>query len=271
MDNKLSSHAHKVTHSLIQVTKLWNLHLLKNQLLQVIKLCTEPKVLQTECLARPLDGFAPLRDLIVDPLIVLVKRIKLIREVLGHIRGFTEHLTRQCLNLLNASWSSGLLFNTEIIPKLVLILLLQKVNQEFASSKHLRFQNRGQEFLIVNLLLMQLLPIQLFLLIHDWQRWDDDLRVFLDQVVPQLDEIDIKSLNLPAHWMGLHHNHKRLSPDDFANFWGNELVHVGDVNLRVCLLVQHRQLGLTSANWSERVAGADATDGVVELFVFLFL
>ena len=54
---------------------------------------------------------------------------------------------------------------------------------------------------------MKLLFVQLLLLVNKWQRWNDDLRVLLDKIVPQLDKVDIESLDFPVHWVNVDHNH----------------------------------------------------------------
>jgi hypothetical protein len=78
--------------------------------------------------------------------------------------------------------------------------------------------------LIVNLLLEKLMTSQLLLLVDDRKWWDDHLWILLDQVMSKLHEIDIQTLDLPAHWEGVQDNHQRLASDHVADFGGDELI-----------------------------------------------
>jgi hypothetical protein len=40
----------------------------------------------------------------------------------------------------------------------------------------------------------------------------------------QLHEIDIQTLDLPAHWEGVQDNHQRLASYHVTNFGGDELI-----------------------------------------------
>lgn len=93
--------------------------------------------------------------------------------------------------MLHFSWATCLLFNGEVISKLVLVLLPEEVHEEFTSSKNFRFHYRKKELLIVHLLFIKLLLAELFLLVYLWEWRDDHLWVFLNQVVAELNEIDI--------------------------------------------------------------------------------
>jgi hypothetical protein len=61
-----------------------------------------------------------------------------------------------------------LLFDRQIIAKLVLVLLSQKVLEEFASTKNLGLHDTHQELLVIYLLLIELLSVELLLLVDLW-------------------------------------------------------------------------------------------------------
>jgi len=72
-----------------------------------------------------------------------------------------------------------------------LILLSEEVNKELAASKDLALHDAGKELLIVNLFLVKLFSIESLLLVYQRKWWNDDLRVLLDEIASQLNEINI--------------------------------------------------------------------------------
>jgi len=102
--------------------------------LKVVELSAEAEVFLGEQLGDPLDCLTSLRYLIVYSLVFCVEMVKAIIEILGHVGGLTEHFTSQCLDLLNFSGTSRLLFPMDIRSELILILLSQEVLQELAST-----------------------------------------------------------------------------------------------------------------------------------------
>lgn len=102
--------------------------------------------------------------------------------------------------------------------------------------------------MVVDPLLEQLLLCELFLLVHQWQRRNQNLRVLLDQVRSQSDKVNIEPLDRPIHGVALNHDHERNASHIPKGFTGDQLEDIRDVKLRVGLLVQDRQLGLASAH-----------------------
>ena len=72
-----------------------------------------------------------------------------------------------------------------------MILLSEEVNKELAASKDLALHDAGKELLIVNLFLVKLFSIESLLLVYQRKWWNDDLRVLLDEIASQLNEINI--------------------------------------------------------------------------------
>jgi hypothetical protein len=72
--------------------------------------------------------------------------------------------------------------------------------------------------LVINLLLEKLFAVKFLLLVDKWQWWDDNLWILFDHVVPELNKIDVKSLDFPPEWMSLENNHERLRSHDLPNF-----------------------------------------------------
>jgi hypothetical protein len=159
--------------------------------LQIIQFCAEPKVLVGQLLGHNFDLFASFGNLIVYSLVFRVETWKSICKHLSHVRGLTKDFTCKCFDLLDLSWSLGLLFDGEIVSKLVLILLFQEIDQKLAAPEDLGFHDAAQELLIINFLFVELLSIELLLLVDEWQWWNDNLRVLLNEVVPKLHEIDV--------------------------------------------------------------------------------
>ena len=79
--------------------------------------------------------------------------------------------------------------------------------------------------MVVDFLLIKLLASELLLLINDWKRRNDDLWVLLDQIVTKLNEIDVKTLNFPAHWVGIQNHHQRLTPNVLADLGCDQLIN----------------------------------------------
>lgn len=126
--------------------------------MQVVELRTQPKVGIGELLGHLLDLLASFGDLPIDSLILYVEGIEVLRELLGHVRGFAQHLTGQGLDLLHSAWASGLLLDGEVVTKFVLVLLPQEIDEELAASQHFRLHHTRHELLVVRLLLLQLFP-----------------------------------------------------------------------------------------------------------------
>lgn len=72
-----------------------------------------------------------------------------------------------------------------------MILLSEEINKELAASKDLALHDAGKELLIVNLFLVKLFSIESLLLVYQRKWWNDDLRVLLDEIASQLNEINI--------------------------------------------------------------------------------
>lgn len=89
VNRELTSHSNKIRHSLVQVAELRYLGVLQDQLLQIVEFGAETKVLVSKSLGGLLNGFASVRDLVIDPLIVGVENIEIVAELLGHVRSFT--------------------------------------------------------------------------------------------------------------------------------------------------------------------------------------
>ena len=104
-----------------------------------------------------LNLFTLLRDHVVNSLIIIVETLEFSRELLSHIRGFTKNLSSKCLDLLDSPGSTLLLFDRQVITKLILILLLQEIHEEFAASENFGLHDRDEELLVVHLLFVQLL------------------------------------------------------------------------------------------------------------------
>ena len=166
MNSKLTLHPDEFTNPLIKTTELWNLSLSQNELLKVIKFSAQAKVWMSQVLAHQLNMFTSLGYLSIDSLILLIECIEISSEILSHVRCFTQYLTCKSLNLLHSSWSSWLLFDREIISKLILVLLLQKVYQELTSTKNLWFHDACQELLIIKLLFCKLFTGKFLFLVH---------------------------------------------------------------------------------------------------------
>ena len=64
----------------------------------------------------------------IDPLIILIKHIKVVTELFGHIRGFAQDLTGERFYLLNSLWALALFLHGQVVSKFVLVLLSEKVN-----------------------------------------------------------------------------------------------------------------------------------------------
>ena len=62
--------------------------------------------------------------------------MEIVAKVLRHIRCLTENLSGQCFDLLYLSGAFCVLLDRQIVPKLVLVLLLQEIDQELAASKN---------------------------------------------------------------------------------------------------------------------------------------
>ena len=107
----------------------------------MLKLRTEPEILIGQTFTRSLNRFAPFRNIGVNALIVVIETSEADGELFGHVAGFAEDFAGESFDLLHFHGPSNLLFNTKIIPKLILILLFQKVNQKLTSSENFRFQN----------------------------------------------------------------------------------------------------------------------------------
>lgn len=167
MDRKLTGHFYEVADSLVKVSELRNLSLLKDGFLQVVQFCAKTEILVGKPLGRCFDGFASFRNLSINTLVVVIESLKAITEQLGHVGGLAKNLSSKGLNLLHLSWSTSLLLHWEIISEFVLILLSEEVNQEFTASKHLWFHDAYHKLLIVNLLLVKLVATELFLLVHN--------------------------------------------------------------------------------------------------------
>lgn len=134
VDGQLSCHVDKVTHSLVEIGELRNLHFLQYQLLEVIKLCAKLKIVFGHHNGGSLDSFALCSNVPIDSLVWDVEVLEVFCKLLGHIRGLTQNLSSKCLNLLYLLWPHFLILNREIVSELVLILFLKEVTQEFASS-----------------------------------------------------------------------------------------------------------------------------------------
>ena len=190
-------------------------------------------------------------------------------ELLRHVRGLTEHLASERLDLLDAARAPLLLLDGEVVAELVLVLLLEEVDEELAAAEHFRLDDGGEELLVVDLLLVQLLFVQLLLLIHEGKWRDNHLWVLLDQVVPQLHEVNVQALHLPAHGVRVENHHKALRADAAHDLRGDKLVataHVrqskyllGDIDLRVRLLVEDGLLALLSGDTAEGLGAAHRT------------
>ena len=113
-----------------------------------------------------LNFFASFRNLVINPLILSIERQKPIWEHFSHIGSFTKYLSRKSFNLLNFPWASCLLFDGQIVSKLILVLFSQEIDKEFTSSQNFRFHNTRQKLLIIHFLFIQLFAVQFFLLIH---------------------------------------------------------------------------------------------------------
>lgn len=163
----------------------------EHTLLKIIKFSTQSKIFVSQCLTCSFNCFASLRYLFINAHILFIEFIKVSNEFLSHFRCLTKNFACKSFNLLHFSWSSCLLFNTEIISKFILILFSQEVNKEFTSSKNLWFHHRYKELLVVNFLFAKLTFCEFFLLVHYWQRWNNYLWIFLYQIMPELNEIDI--------------------------------------------------------------------------------
>lgn len=175
-----------------------------------------------------LDLLAPLWNLAIDSLVLNIKSIEVVGELLGHVGCLAENLTRECFDLLDASRSARLLFNREVISKLILVLLPQKVNEELATTKHFGLHDTRHEFLIINFFLLKLLARQFLFLVNLWKRRDYNLRVLSNQVVPKLHKVDVKSLNFPSHGIRSHHNHQGLSSHHLADLRRDQLINAAN-------------------------------------------
>lgn len=165
MNWQLTSHAYHITDSLVQIAELRYLCLLQHKLLKVIKFSTQTKILISKLFSVNFNLLAPFWNLIVDALILGIESIKILCKLFCHVWGFTKHLTRQGLYLLDSSWSSWLFFYWQVVPKLVLILLSKEIHQELTTTQHFWFHHTRHEFLIIYLLLGKLLARQLLLLV----------------------------------------------------------------------------------------------------------
>lgn len=88
--------------------------------------------------------------------IFLIKIVEVIRKIFSHGRCLAQDFTGQSFDLFNSSWTAFLLLDREVITELELILLFQEVDEEFTTTENLRLDDRNQEFLVINLLLLKL-------------------------------------------------------------------------------------------------------------------
>jgi hypothetical protein len=93
MDRKLTGHFYEVADSLVKVSELRNLSLLKDGFLQVVQFCAKTEILVGKPLGRCFDGFASFRNLSINTLVVVIESLKAITEQLGHVGGLAKNLS----------------------------------------------------------------------------------------------------------------------------------------------------------------------------------
>lgn len=93
------------------------------------------------------------------------------------------------------------------MSKLVLILFFEEVNDELARPEYFGLKDTMHELVVVELLFDELFLAQLLLLIHQWKRRNQYLRIFSHQVVSECHEVNVKSLHFPVHWVGFDYYH----------------------------------------------------------------
>lgn len=59
----------------------------------------------------------------------------------------------------------------------------------------------------------------------------------------QLHEIDIQTLNFPAHWERVEDNHEGLASDHIADFGCDKLIDICNIYLGIGFLIENCQLG----------------------------
>ena len=215
-----------------------------HQLTEVIDLGTDCEVVVSELVSTRLQLLGARSDVLGDLEVLLGEVAHLVAELGSFAPSFDFDLTCESLELVDVPRTNFILNREQLQVELLLIVLLEESNQEFAGLEYLGAQHSVQEALVVLLTLDKLarcLPLGL----HGGKWWDHHLRVGSQKEIAQDLEVGVQAFDAPLHRERVDRDHHRLVLGEAAKLRGNVLVNAS--NDAACSIVARKD-GLLSGS-----------------------